>query len=61
MNVNFRLEKTTPGALRFQEVDEHGTPLKIGAGAVIGTLYVRKTAFANGEEPKSLAIAVTVS
>ena len=40
IEVRFKLEKETKGALRYQEVDEKGESL-----AKIGTLYVRKSAF----------------
>ncbi len=57
--VNFKLEKTTPGALRYQETksDKDLTPVEIGKGAKVGTLYVRKTAV-DGEEPKTCCMTL---
>lgn len=55
--LNFALEKTTPGAVRFQEVDAAGEKITISAGAMIGTLYVRKTAL-NGVIPQHLKVTV---
>jgi len=47
MQVRFKLEKETKGALRYQEVDERGEPIE-PAWAKIGTLYIRKSAFERG-------------
>jgi len=47
MEVRFKLEKETKGALRYQEVDEKGEVIE-QAWAKIGTLYVRKSAFERG-------------
>ena len=47
MEVRFKLEKETKGALRYQEVDEKGELIE-QAWAKIGTLYVRKSAFERG-------------
>jgi hypothetical protein len=44
IEVQFKLEKETKGALRYQEVDEKGEAIE-QAWAKIGTLYVRKSAF----------------
>lgn len=41
--VTFKMEKETKGAVRFQEVDGNGEVLDY-ADAVIGTLYMRKSA-----------------
>jgi hypothetical protein len=43
IEVRFKLEKETKGALRYQEVDEKGEVIE-QAWAKIGTLYVRKSA-----------------
>ena len=51
--VMFTLEKETKGAVRYQEVDAAGLPLKIENGAKVGTLYVRKSAL-NGDIPAKL-------
>ena len=42
MEIEFKLEKETKGALRYQEVDEKGEVIE-QAWAKIGTLYVRKS------------------
>ena len=47
IEVRFKLEKETKGALRYQEVDEKGEVIE-QAWAKIGTLYVRKSAFERG-------------
>jgi len=52
--VSFELIKTTPGALRYQEVDENGVHLKTDAdGAIVGTLYLRKAKL-DGRTPKRI-------
>ena len=56
--VRFRQEKETKGALRYQEINDAGEDA--GAWAKIGTLYVRKTAFAQGATiPKELTVSVS--
>src|SRR5258707_15846000 len=47
MEIRFKLEKETKGALRYQEVDDKGEVIE-QAWAKIGTLYVRKSAFERG-------------
>lgn len=59
MQIKFMLERATKGALRYQEVDDAGTPLTNADGAKVGTLYFRKTAFP-GAEPKGLIVNVDV-
>jgi hypothetical protein len=44
IEVRFKLEKETKGALRYQEVDDKGEVIE-QAWAKIGTLYMRKSAF----------------
>ena len=51
--VTFSFEKETKGAVRYQETDASGVPIKIEDGAKIGTLYVRKSAL-NGNMPMKL-------
>ena len=48
MQVRFKLEKETKGALRYQEVDDKGEPIE-QAWAKIGTFYIRKSAFERGQ------------
>lgn len=58
ITLRFKLEKTTPGALRYQELGDDGLPKKIENGAKVGTLYVRKSAV-DGDEPKMLEVKIT--
>jgi hypothetical protein len=48
MQVRFKLEKETKGALRYQEVDDKGEVIE-QAWAKIGTFYIRKSAFQRGQ------------
>ena len=59
IEVRFKLEKETKGALRYQEVDEKGELIE-QAWAKIGTLYVRKkSAFERGSAfPPILRVTV---
>ena len=59
MQVRFKLEKETKGALRYQEVDDKGEPIE-QAWAKIGTFYIRKSAFERGQ-PFPQTLRVTVS
>jgi hypothetical protein len=64
MKIRFEFLSETPGAVRFQEVAEDGTPLVSDAdGANIGALYVRKAAlkrvFGGKETPKKFSINVS--
>lgn len=54
--VSFVLDKTTPGAVRYQEVNAEGLPLKNdAAGAKINTLYLRKH-WMGGNIPQKVTI-----
>ena len=56
--VKFQLEKLTPGALRYAEVDDAGQPIKGDAnGVLIGSLYLRKAAMGN-EVPKAFSVTI---
>jgi hypothetical protein len=58
MQVRFKLEKETKGALRYQEVDEKGDVIE-QAWAKIGTLYMRKSAFERGTAwPQKLRVTI---
>jgi hypothetical protein len=50
IETTFAFEKETKGAVRYQEE---------GHAPAIGTLYVRKHAFANGDWPKKLVLVVS--
>lgn len=54
----FAWAKETPGTHQYHEVDAKGHALKADTGAVIGTLYVRKSAL-NGVKPERLEVTVT--
>jgi hypothetical protein len=57
IEVRFKLEKETKGALRYQEVDEKGEVIE--QAWAIGTLYVRKSAFERGSAfPQLLRVTV---
>jgi hypothetical protein len=61
MQVRFKLEKETKGALRYQEVDDAGKAVE-QAGAKIGTLYIRKSAFERGSAwPQELRVTIETS
>jgi hypothetical protein len=58
MQVRFKLEKETKGALRCQEIDDKGEPIE-QAWAKIGTFYIRKSAFERGTAfPQTLQVTV---
>jgi hypothetical protein len=57
VNVTMTLEKETPGAIRYQEVDAKGGVVTMAEGAKIGTLYMRKVAFGKAV-PKSISVTV---
>lgn len=55
---HFRFKNATPGALRYEQVNEKGEVYSIANGALIGTLYLRKSAMGSSE-PKTLTVPVT--
>lgn len=57
--INMLLEKETPGALRYAEVNERGEQIDANSGAKIGTLYIRKSGL-GGAVPKAITVAVSV-
>ena len=57
--LHFLFERETKGAVRYQEVDEHGKPATESfEGHVVGALYIRKTAIKQ-DPPKHLIITIT--
>ena len=56
--INFEKERETKGAVRYQELDKSGAPAAIGDGAIIGTIYIRKAAFRDGEFPPAIQITL---
>lgn len=57
ITVKMKFEKETKGAVRYQEVDGNGDPVEISNGAVLGSLYIRKSGI-NGV-PKALSVVLT--
>jgi len=57
VTVTMVLEKETPGAIRYMEVDAEGNQVTMAEGAKIGTLYMRKVAFGKAV-PKSITVSV---
>jgi hypothetical protein len=57
--VHFVKERETKGAVRYQEVasDTDSTPVQIGYGAKVGTLYIRKPAL-GAKPPRRIAVRV---
>ena len=56
--INYVLEKTTPGAVRYMEVDPDGKQLRGDIdGAKAPTMYFRKTALGD-EIPQRLKVTV---
>jgi hypothetical protein len=56
--AQFKIEKETKGTYKFAQVKADGTPYTIEAGAQIGSLYIRKSAFGDGAAPQTLTITV---
>lgn len=56
MQVLFKFEKETKGAVRYAEVDANGAP---AFAPKIGTLYVRKTALPSTTIPQEVELTVT--
>jgi hypothetical protein len=61
--THFALEKETKGALRYMQVKQKGDVAAwlSDEGAQIGTLYIRKAAFADNVYPKSITVSITVN
>lgn len=57
LKVKFAFEKSTAGAHRFQEVDKDGNTLTTNDGAMIGTLYLRKSGVGD-TAPKGLEVTI---
>lgn len=59
IKAKFILERTTTGAVRYQEVDDAGKALKGDAdGAKITTLYLRKAALGDSI-PNNITVEIT--
>jgi hypothetical protein len=58
VEASFKFEKETKGTLRYQEIDEKGQVID-QVWAKIGTLYLRKNAFARGAKfPQNLRVTL---
>jgi hypothetical protein len=58
VEARFKFEKQTKGALRYAEVDEKDEVIE-QAWAKIGSLYLRKSAFARGTKfPRQLSVTI---
>ena len=58
VEATFAFEKQTKNALRYQEIDDKGAVIKT-AWAKIGTMYLRKSAFARGSKfPGNLTVTL---
>jgi hypothetical protein len=58
ITCHFKLEKETNGALRYMQVTEEGKPYGAEAGAELGSVYVRRTAFKDGSVPQKLTMII---
>jgi len=53
--IRFAVEKETPNAVKYQEIDAQGRTLQNGV-AKVGSLYVRKATFGKGVIPNIVEI-----
>lgn len=61
IEVRFRFEKETKGAVRYQEIDNKGVVVE-QAWAKVGTLYLRKSALERGAAyPRNLVVSIETS
>jgi hypothetical protein len=56
--AHFKVEKETKGAVRYMQVTKDGKDYPQAAGAELGSVYIRKTAF-KGETPERITMVVT--
>ena len=56
--IRLRFLEDTGGALRYQEVDEHGELIPNSDDGVVGSFYIRKRALAGTEPPEFLSIFI---
>lgn len=59
-NIEFAIERETKGAVRYNEVDDDGNPISFDEGAVIGTIYLRKSQL-GGTVPEKLSVTIVTS
>lgn len=55
--LEFKLERETKGAVRYFEVDDEGRRIDNIQDAVIGTVYIRKSAL-DGKVPQSIKLVL---
>lgn len=55
--LTFAFEKSTKNTHRFSELDAGGAPAD-QTGAIVGSLYVKRSAFPTAEPPKSLTVTI---
>lgn len=55
--ANFKLDRQTKGALRYMEVNSDGKVLD-QSSCTVGTLYIRKAAYSDGEYPEAIRIQI---
>jgi len=58
MKITMKLERTTPGALLYKEVDAHGRQLT-QQEAAIGSFYMRKSSELGKVAPITITVEVT--
>jgi len=59
VQIKFKFEKETKGAVRFQEVEQDGESPAFAPK--IGTLYIRKSALVTGQIPKHVDAVFTLT
>jgi hypothetical protein len=60
VELSFVFDRETKNTYRFCEVNSIGTP-KDATTAIVGTLYVKKSAFGNGNPPAKLAMQFSIA
>lgn len=58
ITCHFQLEKETKGAIRYMQVTDDGKAFGIEAGAQLGSVYIRKSAFKDGSVPQRLTMTI---
>ena len=58
MKLYFKIEKQTPGAVQYKELDANGAKQSV-ALSTIGTLYLRKSAL-GGNIPEDVTVELTL-
>jgi hypothetical protein len=58
ITCHFKLEKETKGAIRYMQVDGEGNSYGAEAGAELGSVYIRKSAFKDGSVPQKITMVI---